>query len=113
MRLLNIFWFGSSLCHRIPERSFHWNGRQLPVCARCTGLRLGLLTFPLFLFGVLYINMWWSALLVLPLAIDGLTQAIFHRESNNRLRLVTGILAAVGLGALACEAGRYLAGLVG
>ena len=31
---------GSVVCHQQPERSFHaWN-RQLPVCARCTGLYL-------------------------------------------------------------------------
>jgi uncharacterized protein (TIGR03382 family) len=26
------------VCHQRPERSFHLDGRQLPVCARCTGL---------------------------------------------------------------------------
>ena len=29
---------GSVVCHQIPERSFFLDGRQLPVCARCTGL---------------------------------------------------------------------------
>lgn len=28
------------ICHQRPERSFHLDGRQLPVCARCTGLYL-------------------------------------------------------------------------
>ena len=28
------------VCHQRPERSFHLDGRQLPVCARCTGLYL-------------------------------------------------------------------------
>ena len=28
------------ICHQRPERSFHLGGRQLPVCARCTGLYL-------------------------------------------------------------------------
>ena len=32
---------GSLLCHQRPERSFFIGGRQLPVCARCTGLYLG------------------------------------------------------------------------
>ena len=31
---------GSVICHQLPERSFFWNGQQLPVCARCTGLYL-------------------------------------------------------------------------
>jgi uncharacterized membrane protein len=29
---------GSQICHQRPERSFHIGGRQMPVCARCTGL---------------------------------------------------------------------------
>ena len=29
---------GSVICHQLPERSFFLDGRQLPVCARCTGL---------------------------------------------------------------------------
>ena len=32
---------GYAFCHRIPERSFFLNGRQLPLCARCTGTFLG------------------------------------------------------------------------
>ncbi len=34
---------GYAICHRIPERSFFLNGRQLPLCARCTGTFLGAL----------------------------------------------------------------------
>jgi uncharacterized membrane protein len=32
---------GSVICHQLPDRSFFIDGRQLPVCARCTGLYLG------------------------------------------------------------------------
>ena len=28
------------ICHQIPDRSFFWDGHQLPVCARCTGVYL-------------------------------------------------------------------------
>ncbi len=31
---------GRLICHQLPERSFFLGGRQLPVCARCTGLYL-------------------------------------------------------------------------
>lgn len=31
---------GSLVCHQRPERSFHMDGRQFPVCARCAGLYL-------------------------------------------------------------------------
>jgi uncharacterized membrane protein len=32
---------GYAICHRIAERSFTLNGRQLPLCARCTGTFTG------------------------------------------------------------------------
>lgn len=34
-------WLGYAVCHRLTERSFTINGRQLPLCARCTGMYLG------------------------------------------------------------------------
>jgi uncharacterized membrane protein len=34
---------GRLVCHQRPERSFHLHGRQLAVCARCTGLYLSAL----------------------------------------------------------------------
>jgi uncharacterized membrane protein len=35
---------GYAVCHRIPVRSFFIGGRQLPLCARCSGTFLGVLT---------------------------------------------------------------------
>src|ERR1044072_7313244 len=32
---------GGFICHQIPDRSFHWHGAQLAVCARCTGIYVG------------------------------------------------------------------------
>jgi hypothetical protein len=32
---------GSFICHQLPERSFHLDAFQLPVCARCVGLYAG------------------------------------------------------------------------
>jgi uncharacterized membrane protein len=32
---------GYAVCHRIEARSFHLGERQLPLCARCTGMYLG------------------------------------------------------------------------
>lgn len=33
-----IYAAGSFICHQIPERSFHIESSQLPVCARCFGI---------------------------------------------------------------------------
>jgi uncharacterized membrane protein len=34
---------GYAICHRIPERSFLINGAPMPLCARCTGIYLGVM----------------------------------------------------------------------
>jgi uncharacterized membrane protein len=36
-----VFPLGQFICHQRPERSFFFHGRQLAVCARCTGLYAG------------------------------------------------------------------------
>lgn len=36
-----IYLAGAFICHQRPERSFHVDGAQLAVCARCTGIYLG------------------------------------------------------------------------
>lgn len=95
-------------CHRKPERSFFWKGKQFPVCSRCTGIHLGYLTFPLFLFQVFTLNIWWTAILILPTYIDGWTQAFFNRESNNFLRVTTGLMAGVGMMSLVAIIGQFL-----
>ncbi|HET7377508.1 MAG TPA: DUF2085 domain-containing protein, partial [Anaerolineae bacterium] len=38
-------------CHRLLERSFVIDGHQLPLCARCTGIYLGMAIGTLFLIG--------------------------------------------------------------
>lgn len=36
-----IYLIGGAICHQRDERSFHLWARQLPVCARCTGIYVG------------------------------------------------------------------------
>src|SRR5262249_922300 len=38
---LVVYAVGAVVCHQLPDRSFHLLGRQLPVCARCTGIYAG------------------------------------------------------------------------
>ena len=89
------------LCHRIPERSFFIKGHQFPVCARCTGFYTGLVVYlivkffyrPPYDFRMLLISM----VLMIPVAVDGLTQYFGPRESTNNLRFATGFVGGVGL----------------
>lgn len=85
-----------SVCHQIPKRSFFWKGKQFPFCARCTGIHLGYLSFPLFLFGIIGFDIWVAIILLLPTYLDGFIQAYFGKESNNTLRFITGLISGIG-----------------
>ncbi len=97
-------WLGW-VCHQRPDRSFTVCGRQCWVCARCqgfyylfpVGLLVPLLYPPLqqlsasFIFAL-------TILALIPMAIDGGTQYLGMRESNNPLRFITGAVAGFFLG---------------
>jgi uncharacterized membrane protein len=94
--------FNAWLCHQLPERSLQLFGAHLPLDARMTGIFIGALLglfSPFFLRYPRPIWPWIVAFLLLwPIAIDGVSQTILlMRESNNVLRMVTGILAGFGL----------------
>jgi len=84
----------------MPERSFFYKGKQFPVCARCTGIYIGYIAVIIFAVFRTYIPLLWSVLLLVPVIVDGLTQAYCNRESTNVLRLITGIMFGVGLSSL-------------
>ena len=97
-----------AVCHRIPEHSFAFAGRPLPLCARCSGTYLGALAGLIALAlrgrgraGLLPRARWKlvCGLLVLPWAVDGfnsflsLLPGLPHLyEPHNLLRLTTGTL---------------------
>lgn len=105
---------GYSVCHRITERSFTIAGRQLPLCARCTGMYLGVsLTFAVLALAgrrrysylpplrVVLVLIGFIALL----AIDGINSYshffpnLPHAyEPQNWLRLMTGLGAGLAMG---------------
>ena len=92
------------ICHRKPERSFFIKGHQFPVCARCTGFYSSLIiyftyTYYFYVDYNIYLIVF-AILLLIPSAIDGITQFFEYRESNNILRFTTGLLGGLGLGIL-------------
>lgn len=92
------------ICHRRPDRSFFIKGHQFPVCARCTGFYISLVVY--FIYAAFnFVNydiflLLIAILLLVPTGIDGFTQLIGLRESNNTLRFVTGLLGGLGLAIL-------------
>jgi uncharacterized membrane protein len=107
---------GYAVCHRITVRSFAVDGRQVPLCARCTGMYLGtMLTF-----GILGLSGRWrraglppwpvtAALLAFVglMGIDGINSyAGFFPDAprlyqpQNWLRLVTGMGTGLTMGSI-------------
>jgi uncharacterized membrane protein len=107
---------GYALCHRFPDHSLQFAGRQLPLCARCSGMYLGAL------WGLLYLGVIQQrradllprtsilSLLVLFFIIQGvdgvnsllsLLPTLPHLyEPRNFLRFVTGALNGLTIAGL-------------
>lgn len=98
MRILDL------ICHRKPEHSFFIRGHQFPVCSRCTGCYISIVCYIVYTY-YFYVNyniilIILAILLILPMAIDGTTQILTKRLSNNTLRFITGLMGGLGLSIL-------------
>ena len=82
------------ICHKLPERSFFYKGKQFPICARCTGILIGYLIALLMAFFI-EIPLMFSFVLLIPIGIDGIGQYLGKWTSTNTRRLITGILAGI------------------
>ncbi len=101
-----IEWLGFAVCHQIPERSFSYGGQIIALCARDTGIYMGLLVGFIFLS---IINRkheygfppWWAILVgvigIGLMGLDGLTSYGGFRTTTNEIRLITGALAGTAL----------------
>jgi uncharacterized membrane protein len=93
-------WLFGLICHGIEARSFVIGESPMLVCARCSGIYLGLLLgAALFALGPAAWNRSGSMLFllaVIPLVIDGSGQAIGLWTSGNLLRAATGLAAGGG-----------------
>ena len=95
-------------CHCRPDRSFFFRGRQLPLCARCTGQLAGILLAVPWGAAFGFPPVWACGALLLPLAADGFLQALTPYESTNPRRLATGVLFGFGLAALFALSTRWV-----
>lgn len=104
---------GYAICHRISERSFFLDGRQMPLCARCTGTFLGAILGLGAM--VLFRRRWAAGLPSVPVlgvlvtfvalwGFDGLNSYLTFfpgapnlYEPQNWLRLTTGLLNGLAL----------------
>lgn len=91
-------------CHQMPERSFFIKGYQLPICARCTGIIIGeFISFILFMLNF-RLSIMVCIVYLLPLILDGTIQYLVKYVSNNRRRLITGLIFGLGFMQLICSA---------
>jgi uncharacterized membrane protein len=90
------------MCHGLERRCLELFDVPMPICARCAGIYLGMLAGIAFFLIVPWLrervmrNVAFAA--VIPLALDGLTQLAGLRESNNSLRMATGLIAGLAFG---------------
>ena len=99
------------ICHRLPDRTFKIKNRYFPVCARCTGLYIGAFSYFIYVY-FFYVDytptlIMIAFLMIIPTFLDGLTLFFGLRESNNILRLFTGLIGGVGF-AILVKALKYL-----
>jgi uncharacterized membrane protein len=107
---------GYAICHRMSVRSFFVGEIQMPLCARCTGIYLGLVLGVALMFGM---GRWRHGtlpptpvmvglvLFITVMGVDGvnsyltLLPGLPHAyEPQNWLRLLTGILSGVAVSGL-------------
>jgi uncharacterized membrane protein len=95
-----LHFFGRAICHQLEERSLTVSGEVLAVCARDTGIYIGIFSTLIYLHfskrkqSITIPSIKVSFLLLLflvPLMIDGLGSYSHLFDSNNPRRLVTGI----------------------
>lgn len=89
------------MCHGLENRCLIVFGTAMPVCSRCVAIYGGLLAGVALFAAIGWLRShplatWGLAVTLLPLAVDGITQAAGLRESTNELRMLTGLLAGSG-----------------
>ncbi len=92
---------GSAVCHQMAERSLFYDGMQMPLCARCTGIYMGAFFAFCFFFLRKRIQAGKSftltqavltGLAILPVGVDGVGSYLGFWESSQLMRILSGSL---------------------
>lgn len=87
---------GFCFCHRRKDRCITFFNLDKYLCARCVGIVAGVPVGIAIALMNIHFNFLLSVGFMIPMALDGLSQAVGFRESNNFLRLVTGFIFSLG-----------------
>lgn len=88
----------ANLCHQMPQRSYHFYGEPLAVCARCWGLyagfALGFIVYPLFrsLERIAMPHRYWLLLAAVPTSVDFMLGFTGVWANTHGSRALTGAL---------------------
>jgi uncharacterized membrane protein len=95
-------------CHRKKERSLIIKGKQIPLCYRCMCILIGYLFLPIILILQFDFPLWLGIILNGPMVLDGATQRMGIRVSNNLLRSITGLLSGAGQSIIIVNISQFL-----
>jgi uncharacterized membrane protein len=98
----HVYSVGDSMCHEKAERSLFINNNQMPFCSRCTAIWLGLaIGLGVMVFYKIGLDDKFIFLIIIglvPIGIDGLGQLAGFWESNNIIRIITGLNVGIVCG---------------
>ena len=94
-----LYFLSRQICVQVPSHCLWIFGSNMAICSRCLGIYSAFLLTGLWILLKKDLRFRMGRvgfLLLTPMFIDGYTQFLMLRQSNNLLRLVTGILAGTG-----------------
>ena len=107
---------GSAVCHQMAERSLFFDGMQMPLCARCTGIYIGAFFAFWFFFwkkrlqsgGVFSVmQAILTGIAILPVGIDSVGSYLGFWESSQWMRIMTGCLVGAVVPGFLLMAGNF------
>lgn len=95
----NLYGMLHLICNQLPTRCLFIYTSPMAICSRCFFLYLAMFITGLVIkYGNKHVHWKIGLILMIPCIIDGSSQYLGFRLSNNGLRSITGGLAGIGLG---------------